>query len=120
MSKADSSDSRPSAPSKPLGPQKGLESMEALLRQSAMGIHILFENADIAKALKAKVIPAKDAMNLLQMQKVQDVMSKLIAKTSYAEKVSFLQDLDPDSYHLLIRTYFHIVDNTVRSGSEKH
>ena len=91
--------------------------MEALLKQSAMGIHILFNNSAIANVMKS-VKDDKDFFDFDKMKRVQDCMTELIAKKSYFEKVSYLEELDQDSYQMLIRTYFHIVDNTVRADFE--
>ena len=93
--------------------------MEALLKQSAMGIHILFQNDEIAAALK-DFKDHSDFFDLNKMKRVQDVMTVLIAKHSYYEKVAYIKELDPESYQMLIRTYFHIVENTVRANTEQH
>jgi hypothetical protein len=97
--------------------EKSLERMEALLKQSAMGIHILFHNHEIASAMKSSG-EKNELFDFNKMKKVQDVMSELIAQQSYYEKVAFLRNLDAESYQLLIRTYFHIVENTVRANSD--
>jgi len=93
--------------------------MEALLKQSAMGIHILFQNNEIADAMKESK-DNTDFFDFNKMKRVQDVMTELIAKGSYYEKVAFLKDLDQESYQMLIRTYFHIVENTVRAATDQH
>ena len=97
--------------------EKSLERMEALLKQSAMGIHILFDNTCIARVLR-DVKDDKDFFDFNKMKRVQDVMTELIAKKNYYEKKSYLRELDQDSYDMLIRTYFHIVENTVRAASD--
>ena len=99
------------------GLEKDLEKMEALLSHSALGVHVLFDNKSIADVLKG-VKDDKDFYNFEKMKKVQDVMTELIAKKTYFEKVSFLRGLDEESYHMLIRAYFHIVENTVRANYE--
>jgi hypothetical protein len=99
--------------------KQGLEKMEALLRQSAMGIHVLFENADIVSAMKDGP-QGKDMLDFNKMKKVQDAMTELIAKRSYYDKISFLKDLDKESYKMLIRTYFHIVENSIRQKKDQH
>ncbi|WP_413944807.1 hypothetical protein [Bdellovibrio sp. HCB-162] len=94
--------------------------MEALLSHSAMGVHVLFDNKSIADVLK-EVKDDKDFYSFDKMKKVQDVMTELIAKKSYFEKMAYLQALDPESYQMLVRAYFHIVENTVRANNEhKH
>jgi hypothetical protein len=99
--------------------EKSLERMEALLKQSAMGIHILFDNNSIAKVM-SQGKDDKDFFDFNKMKRVQDVMTELIAKKSYYEKVSFLKELDDEAFEMLVRTYFHIVDNTVRAATEQH
>ncbi|UOF02630.1 hypothetical protein ACES2L_05010 [Bdellovibrio bacteriovorus] len=99
--------------------ETSLERMEALLSHSALGVHVLFENKDIAEVLK-EVKDDKDFYSFEKMKKVQDVMTELITKKSYFEKMAYLQALDSESYHMLVRAYFHIVENTVRANHEHH
>ena len=97
--------------------EKSLERMEALLSFSAMGVHILFENHSIAKALK-EVKDDNDFYDFDKMKCVQDVMTALIAKNTYIEKIDYLKSLDSEAYKMLVRAYFHIVENTVRANHE--
>lgn len=97
--------------------EASLERMEALLSHSAMGVHVLFDNQKIAEALKESK-DDKDFYSFDKMKKVQDVMTELIAKKTYIEKMAYLQGLDPESYQMLVRAYFHIVENTVRANYE--
>ncbi len=99
--------------------EKSLERMEALLKQSAMGIHILFDNHSIKEVMKHGK-DDKDFFDFNKMKRVQDVMTELIAKKTYVEKVSFVRDLDDEAFEMLVRTYFHIVENTVRAATEQH
>ncbi len=94
-----------------------LERMEALLSHSAMGVHVLFDNRSIADVL-TKVSDDKDFYSFDKLKKVQDIMLELISKKTYFEKKAFLQGLDSESYNLLIRAYFHIVENNVRANHE--
>lgn len=88
--------------------------MEALLSQSASGVHVLFDNQSIAQVLK-DVKDDKDFYDFNKMKKVQDSMTELISKRTYLDKMTYLKSLDTDTYQLLLRAYFHIVENTVRS-----
>lgn len=97
--------------------EKNLERMESLLSHSALGVHVLFENKSIADALR-EVKDDHDFYNLDKMKRVQDVMTELIAKKTYFEKVAYLRSLDSDSYQMVVRAYFHIVENTVRAAHE--
>ncbi len=89
--------------------------MEALLSHSAMGVHVLFDNRAIADVLK-DAGDDKDFYSFEKMKKVQDVMTELIARKNYFEKMAYLQTLDTESYQMLVRAYFHIVENTVRAN----
>jgi len=97
--------------------ETSLQRMEALLSHSAMGVHVLFDNKAIAAALR-EVTDDKDFYSFDKMKKVQDVMTALIAKQTYIEKRAYLQTLDPEDYQMLVRAYFHIVENTVRANHE--
>ncbi|MBX3017842.1 MAG: hypothetical protein KF767_08135 [Bdellovibrionaceae bacterium] len=92
--------------------------MEALLRQSAMGIHILFDNETISKSLKRKPRDDRELLDFEKMKRIQEIMTELITKGTYYEKVDYLQELDQDSFDMLVRTYIHIVENNVRQASE--
>ncbi len=117
MSELKSSDQK--AVSRKKDQELNLERMEALLKQSAMGIHILFDNYSIAKVMRQNKDDS-DFFDFNKMKRVQDAMTSLIEKKTYTEKVSFLKDLDEEAFEMLIRTYFHIVENNVRSSADYH
>jgi hypothetical protein len=98
--------------------EKNLQQMEALLHHSARGVHILFDNKTIAGVLK-KPSEANVFLDSEKLKKVQDILISLISKKSYTEKMDFLKDLDSSSLDMLVRTYFHIVENTIRSKSHQ-
>lgn len=95
--------------------ETNLKRMEELLNHSASGIHILFDNKSLAKVL-AHPADHTQFLNGETIKKVQDLLINLIAKKSYVEKMAFLQDLDSESYEMVVRTYFHILENTIRSN----
>lgn len=92
-----------------------LDQIEDLLAQSMNGIHLLFDNETIARVLKT---PTED-LDLFQernLDKIQDLFSAFIQKASLAEKQLYLETLDGESFELLLRTYFHIVDNSLMAA----
>lgn len=97
--------------------EKNLERMEALLAHSARGVHILFDNKSLADVLR-HVKDDADFYNFDKMKKVQDVMTELIAKPTFFEKVSYLKTLDRESFEMVVRAYFHIVESTVRANHD--
>ena len=93
----------------------GLDSMEALLAQSMRGIHLLYENDTIAKILK-KPTEEMNFFTLKNLQYIQDLFSRFIEIGGFEEKRLFLKNLDPESFEILLRTYFYILDNSIRTG----
>lgn len=109
--------------------EKNLENMEAILTQAAKGIHVLFDNKTIAEVLKVDASqniasakspqspnsPSDDEFyNFEQIKKVQNLMTELIAKKSYHDKISFLESLDRETYQLVVKAYLHIVENSLK------
>ncbi|MEY4615961.1 MAG: hypothetical protein RJB66_921 [Pseudomonadota bacterium] len=99
--------------------EKSLMQMEALLHHSARGVHILFDNQTIARILRAPT-DQKVFLDVEKIKLVQDILTKLITKRSYNEKLAFLDELDPNSMEMLVRTYFHIVENTIRASTQQY
>ncbi len=99
--------------------EKNLQQMEALLHHSTRGVHILFDNQTIARVLCAPT-DQKVFLDVEKIKKVQDILTKLITKKSYTEKLAYLEELDPSSFEMLIRTYFHIVENTIRANTTQY
>ena len=93
-----------------------LDQIEHLLAQSMNGIHLLFSNVSIASILKT---PTEDdeLFNLENLDRIQDLFSELVSQESFEDKVQFLESLAPEPYELLVRTYFHIVENSLYAAS---
>jgi hypothetical protein len=99
---------------------KNLEEIEYLLAQSTQGIHLLFDNPSIAKVFK-KPSDDVDLFNFETVSRVQELFTDLIGKKSLYEKQMFLDTLKVEDFELLMRTYFHIVENTIlASDNYKH
>lgn len=99
---------------------KKLEQIEHLLTQSTLGIHLLFDNLSIAKVLRT---PTEDLdfFNFKNISKIQDLLTQFIARETYQAKMEYLRSLDSENYELLVRTYFHIVENTIlNSNPQRH
>lgn len=94
--------------------QKNLEKMESLLDFSSRGVHVLFDHASIAEALNSAT-DDRDFFDFSKMKKAQDGLTELISKNTLLEKMDFLKALDKETLHMLIRTYFHIVETNVKT-----
>ena len=97
-----------------------LDGIENLLTQSMRGIHLLYDNGTIAKILQ-KPTEEIEFFTIDNLGRIQDLFSKLIELESFEKKQSFLNSLDPESFEILLRTYFHILENSIQTaGSLKH
>lgn len=99
---------------------QNLEEIELILAQSLKGFHHLFDNNTIARVLRTPT-EEMDFFTFENMDRIQALFSELIAKKGLSEKQDFLNRLDQESHEILLRTYFHIVENTLlSSGDLKH
>lgn len=100
--------------------EKNIEALESFLSQSLVGMHHLFDHKAIAEILKK---PTQDVefFSFENLGKIQSLMDELLKRETLAAKKEYLGTLDQKSYEILLRTYFHILENTVAtSRSLKH
>jgi hypothetical protein len=96
-----------------------LDEIEHLLAQSMNGIHLLFDNETVARVLKTPT-DEKELFHNRNLDKIQVLFADFVQKESFYEKKEYLQNLDEESFELLLRTYFHIVDNSLQNESTRH
>lgn len=97
-----------------------LDQIEHLLQQSMNGIHILFEHKQIAEILK-KPTATDDPLKGPNMEKVDKLFNELAKRENLSSKRLFLERLDTESFEMIVRAYFQIVENTLKASSEyKH
>jgi len=88
--------------------------MEVLLLHSACGFHALFENHEIKKALQNQVVSEKRSCPNNQ-KKIETLILNLVERTSLTEKIGYLNELDPESYSLVVHTYLEILESALRN-----
>lgn len=91
-----------------------LEHIESLLAQSAKGLHILFEKEKLSQIL-AQPLENDELFRADNVKKIQSLFTDLIEKKSFIEKQDFLDSLDQKSFAMLVHTYFHLVENSLRA-----
>jgi len=97
-----------------------LKQIEYLLHQSTQGLHFVFDHAEIARVLSQ---PTDDQafFTFDNRDKVQEMLTQFLERPTIVEKRSFLERLKQEEFDLLIRAYFHLVDNTILANSDlKH
>lgn len=99
---------------------ENLNQLEYLFAQSAQGIHLLFDNASIARIMST---PSEDldVFSFENLDRVQNIFMDFVNRETLDEKRAYLDSLTPDTYELLVRTYFNIVENAVLEATDlKH
>lgn len=93
--------------------EQNMQEIEYLLAQSTKGLHLLFNRNHIKRALQEPVNGNQD-FDKEDRNKVQNIFSTFIEKNSFAEKEEYLSQLCEEDRELLIKAYFHIVENTIK------
>lgn len=92
--------------------EASLAEIETLLNQSMRGIHALFDNQTIAHILKNPT-EELDFFNFANLERIQKLFSQLMECATLLDRKKFLMNLDREDYETVVRTYFHIVENSV-------
>lgn len=94
-----------------------LEALETFLNQSLKGHHHLFDQ-DRIKVIMAKPGVTDEFFSIKNMERIQSLIVELMKRPSLAEKRRYLHGLNQDSYEMVVRAYFHIVDSTLQAASQ--
>jgi hypothetical protein len=84
-----------------------IKNLKGILDQSQMGVHLLFDNRTIA-----------DFFQVENLKKIQDDLLKLLQYKSLNEKQSYVKELSRENQERLIRAYFYIIENNMRSNKK--
>jgi len=93
-----------------------LDEIERLLTQSMNGTHVLFDNARVASILQ-KPTEELDFFHVDNIEKIQSLFTNFVERPSLREKQTFIESLDQESFEILVRIYFHIVDNSILAAN---
>lgn len=93
-----------------------LEQIEYLLYQSTQGIHFMFDHAEAAKVLR-EAQDDSEFYTFSNSEKVQDMLSRFIERPTLGDKRLYLETLNEEEYKLLVRAYFHLVENTILANT---
>ena len=100
--------------------QENLRELEYLFAQSVQGIHILFDNASLARIL-SQPTEELEVFSFENLDKIQSIFGDFVNRQTLEEKRAYLESLDKETYELLVRTYFNIVENAVLESTDlKH
>lgn len=94
-----------------------IKNLKGILDQSQMGVHLLFDNRTIADVFQ-KAFSEEDFFQVENLQKIQDDLLKLLQHKSLNEKQSYVKELSRENQERLIRAYFYIIENNMRSNKK--
>ena len=97
--------------------ERDLHEIEFFLNQSTKGHHLLFDRKKVVDILKTPTEKI-DFFKKNDICKIQNLLTELIAKKSLQEKIKYLNSLDNEAFEIILRTYFHIVDNAVLASTQ--
>ena len=93
--------------------QDQLDQVKYLLKQSAQGNHLLFDERTIRRiADRLGTNETRDE----RLEKAESLLEQMILKPTISRKKAFLAELDPHTYDDVARVYFNIVQNTVKEN----
>ncbi len=107
--------------------QKQLDQVEYILQQSAQGHHILFENDEIRRVFETARLTIRTEFEPRPQRKLdgkgepteaEKHIENLILQPSIVSKKNYLENLTPEMFQDVVRTYFSIVENNIFEGME--
>ena len=95
-----------------------VNNLKSILTHSEHGIHVLFENSLIAEVFKENY-SEDDFFEVDNLKKIQDDLIQLLRFKTLNDKKDFIASLDPHSKHRIVRAYFYIIENNLRSSQKR-
>lgn len=91
-----------------------VNTLKSILNQSALGVHILFDNHLISEVFQTDY-SEDDFFQAENIKKVQDHLLQLMQFQTLHEKKGYINSLDIEARHQLVRAYFYIIENNLRT-----
>lgn len=91
-----------------------IKNLKAILDQSQLGFHLLFDNKKIADVFQ-KNFSEDQFFQVDNLKNVQESLLKLLQFKSLTDKQSYVNSLAPNDQEALIRAYFYIIENNIRT-----
>lgn len=97
--------------------EQQINNLKSILTQSEHGIHVLFENSLIAEVFKHDY-PEEKFFEVENIKEVQEDILKLLQCKTLSEKQDYINSLDEVEKHRIVRAYFYIIENNLRSNQK--
>ncbi len=90
-----------------------LSQVEYLINQSKQGNHVLFDVESLRKVFWKENPYLSMTISEQEAYSVEHHIEKLILEPSLAQKRAYLEALDPNTYEMVVKTYFNIIENNI-------
>lgn len=97
--------------------EQQVNNLQSILTQSEFGIHILFDNSLIAEVFK-QPYSEESFFEIENIKKVQDDILKLLQLKTLNDKYDFINSLSEEDKHRIVRAYFYIIENNLRTNQK--
>ncbi len=97
--------------------EQQVNNLQSILTQSESGIHILFDNSLIAEVFK-QPYSEEIFFEIENIKKVQDDILTLLQFKTLNEKCNFINSLTEEDKHRVVRAYFYIIENNLRTSQK--
>lgn len=97
--------------------EQQISNLQSILTQSEFGIHVLFENALITEVFK-QPYSEEEFFEIENIKKVQDHILQLLQYKTLNAKRGFIKGLTEDEQHRIVRAYFYIIENNLRTNQK--
>jgi hypothetical protein len=95
-----------------------LTQVEYLIDQSMKGNHILFDIESLRKVFQKEKNQASAVLTDEKAYEVEHHIENLIHKPTMEHKKAYLDALDSQTFELVVKTYFYIVENNIFETTE--
>ena len=93
--------------------RKQIQEIEFLFEQSKQGLHILFNDTKKLTDILSTPTQEKSLFDSKNRDKVQELFTGLVTQKTFKDKENYLSTLNAENFEILVRIYFHILDNTI-------
>lgn len=94
--------------------EQQVSNLRSILTQSEFGIHVLFENSLISEVFR-EPCSEEEFFQIENIKKVQDDILTLLQFKTLTDKRNFIHSLSPHDRHRIVRAYFYIIENNLRT-----
>lgn len=95
-----------------------MNQVEYLIDQSIRGNHVLFDLDALRRVFWKENPRLSNTLSEQEAYSVEHHIERLITEPSLAQKRAYLEALDEDTFEMVVKTYFNIIENNIYESLE--